>query len=60
MADRRDDWEPSEDSVSESSSEEVLSLHFYAFVFILANALGSRVASVRLYEYLPKEKELPV
>ena len=60
MADRRDDWEPTEDSVSESSSEEVLSLHFYVFVFILANALGSRVASVHLYEYLPKEKELPV
>ena len=41
MADRGDDWEPLEDSVSESSSEEVLSLHFYAFVFYLANALGS-------------------
>ena len=49
MANRGDNWEPSEDNVSETSSEEVLSLHFYAFVFLfLANALGSRVASVRL------------
>ena len=47
MADRGDDWEPSEDSVSVSSFEKVLLLYFY-FIDFLANGLGGQVALVHL------------